>query len=311
MDASKDDGRPADGKGGYADRRKAASLPGLVGVKIKSLRARRSEMEEHIITLTLEGSPEDNGNVRLTDFINELEKFLEVSRRAEEVVSGRETRSIYYKIIGMSHSSPASIKLQACARDANYDIRSSVRREVVTSINQIDNKEDIKDKNRFHLIESLGHLTDPVGKRVKKLYLAWDSKPINLTQEFNARVNLYVVPEETCRSVFRGMLNLIDIHGNRMVFAIFPEIGPNRIQCIFPADLFEGAKKALGRRVEVFGTFHYKVNAHYPHAAEIDKIDILELDDDLPTFDDIIGIDKGLTGGLSSEDYIEKIRHEN
>lgn len=131
---------------------------------------------------------------------------------------------------------------------------------------------------------------------------------IYLNPEFKARVNLFVVPEECCQAIFRGMLDMINIHYEK-IFYLYPEIGPTRIQCSFEVALFETAKSALGKRVEVEGIFKYKIRAPYPYAAEVNKINILPEDHELPTFKDILGIDPDITGGLRSEDYIRKIRY--
>lgn len=95
------------------------------------------------------------------------------------------------------------------------------------------------------------------------------------------------------------------------VFWLYPEIGPTKIQCLFSQDLFERAKMALGRRVEVDGLFRYKVNAPYPHLADVKEMTVFPYESDLPTFDDLFGIDPGITNGLSCEDYIRNIRSEN
>jgi hypothetical protein len=68
---------------------------------------------------------------------------------------------------------------------------------------------------------------------------------------------------------------------------------------------------AVGRRIEIKGMFKYKVNAPYAHLAEVETLDVLPLDDDLPTFVDILGIEPDLTNGLSCEDYIGNLRSEN
>ena len=68
---------------------------------------------------------------------------------------------------------------------------------------------------------------------------------------------------------------------------------------------------ALGMRIEVTGIFKYKVNAPYAHLAEVEDLIVLPLDDELPTFKDLFGIDPEMTNGLSSEDYIRKVRSAN
>ncbi len=264
-------------------------------------------MKDHKITLTFEGT-EEGGHVRLNDFINELNKFINITKKAEEFVSSRFNRSIYYRIVDLKHDSPASLTLEACLKDKKYDIREDIHKEIFYTMDKLQKGEEIPERERFYIVESIRDFSDPIGKHVSKLNVAGNGNVIDISEEFKARANLFTAPEESCHSSFRGMLDIINIHGPEKLFWLYPEIGPTRIQCKFNVDLFEQAKSALGKRVEVQGIFKYKIRAPYPHEAEIDTLDPLPSDEDLPSFKDLMGIDPEITGGLSSEDYIRKIR---
>jgi hypothetical protein len=265
------------------------------------------KMKDHKITLTFEGT-EEGGHIRLNDFLNELSKFIEITRKAEELVSSRVSRSIYYRIVDLKHTSPASLTLEACLKDPNYDIREAIHKEIFSTMDKLQKGEDIREKERFYLVESIRDFSDPIGKHVSKLNVIGNGNVINVSEEFKARAHLFTAPEESCHSTFRGMLDIINIHGPEKLFWLYPEIGPTRIQCKFHAGLFEDAKTALGKRVEVQGLFKYKIRAPYPHEAEVDNLETLPSDHELPTLKDLLGIDPDITGGLSSEDYIRKIR---
>jgi len=267
-------------------------------------------MKDYKITIALCGIDKEGGYIRLGDFIGELQRFAEIARNAEEVVSGKMSNSIYYRIIDLKHSSPASVTIQACVKDPKYDIREATIKEITETMKKLQTGEEIKGHEKFNLVESIRNFAEPVGKRISHVQVVFEKDKVNVDQEFRARVNLYTAPEETAHSSFRGMLDIINIH-NQNAFWLYPEIGPNKIQCTFPDKLFELAKASLGRKVEVTGLFKYKMNAPYPHAAEVDSMVTLPSDDELPTFKDLFKIDPDITGGLSSEDYIRKLRGEN
>jgi hypothetical protein len=268
-------------------------------------------MKNYRITLALDGLDSEGGYIRLNDFIAELGRFVEIARQAEDVVSNKTSRSIYYRIVDLKHSSPASITLEARAKDPKFDIRAAILDEIADTMTKLKSGEEIKGRERFYLIESIKNFADPIGKNISRLNVFFDQNKINLDQEFKARANLYVAPEESCKASFRGMLDIINIHGPEKLFWLYPEIGPHKIQCTFPERLFETAKMALGKRVEIVGLFNYKINAPYPHAAEVDDMSTLPPDAELPNFKDLLGIDPDFTSGLSSEDYIRKIRNED
>lgn len=268
-------------------------------------------MENYKITLEI-GNDTEGKNVRLADFVTELTRFTEVAGHAEEVISGRSTRTIYYRVINLTHSSPASVTLEACVKDPRFDIREGTLKEISNTMTKLKKGEEIKGSDRFDLVDSMRNFSDPVGTKISHLRVIFGGKnEINIDNEFKARAALYVAPEESCESTARGMLDIINIHGHDRVFWLYPEIGPNKIQCIFPDKLFDKARMALGMRVEVTGMFKYKVNAPYAHLAEVEDLIVLPLDDELPTFKDLFGIDPDMTNGLSSEDYIRKIRSAN
>ena len=61
-----------------------------------------------------------------------------------------------------------------------------------------------------------------------------------------------------------------------------------------------------GRRMSVFGTIHYSGPGRISHMEAI-RIRFLRSRNDLPDIDDII--DPDFTGGLKSEDYLERLRN--
>lgn len=268
-------------------------------------------MGSYKITLELCGAEKEERHVRLNDFIAQLTRFMEIARHAEEVTAGRASRSIYYRVTDLKHSSPATVTIEACTRDPKYDIRGATLKEIANTMRKVKMGEEIKGNDRFYLVDSMRSFAEPLGKGISQLNVIFDKEKIGVDQAFKARAILYVSPEESCRATFRGMLDIINIHGGDKVFWLYPEIGPTKIQCTFPEDLFELAKIALGKRVDVKGVFKYRTNAPYPHAADIEGMEVLPPDEELPTFKDLFGIEPEMTGGLSCEDYIRVIRGEN
>jgi len=183
--------------------------------------------------------------------------------------------------------------------------------EISDTMEKLKKGQQIEGNRKFYLIESIRNFTDPVGKRIGGLTVIFGKKIISMDQEFKTRANLYVAPEESCYSTFRGMLDVINVHGPQRIFWLYPDIGPHKIQCIFPNELLELAKMSLGKRVEVEGTFKYKVNAPFPYAADVKSMLTFPPNDELPTFKEMLGIAPDLTLGLSCEDYIRQIRSEN
>ncbi len=275
----------------------------------KLLASGERNMKNYRVTLTIEGDPKEHGDVRLDTFISELARFADVARKAEEVISDKDKQhSIYYRVVNLRRSSPARVTLEACAKDPSYDVREAVHTEIAQTMKRLSTGEEIKGRERFYLIESIRNFVDPIGKKVSTLNVSFDRKIIRLDEKFKARADIYVAPEEIGRSYFTGMLDAINIHGPNRMFYMYPLVGPNKIQCIFPDRLLGGAKKSLGERVKVTGQFRYKLNAPYPHSAEVETIEPFPPEGELPSFIDLFGVEPDLTNGLPSVEYVRRIR---
>ncbi len=162
-------------------------------------------MKEVRITLSFDGMENENGHIRLNDFIAELGRFVEIARQAEEVVAGKKERSVYYRIIDLKHSSPATITLESCLKDPKTDIREQILNEIAETMNSLITGKEIKGSEKFYLVESIRNFAEPIGKNLSRLNLSFNQNKIDLDREFKAKANLYVAPEESCKSSFRGM----------------------------------------------------------------------------------------------------------
>ena len=64
------------------------------------------------ITVTIEGSSKDNGHVRLTDFIKQLEAVRSSLKQTERVVTDSDSPNLYYRIVELTYSSPARVVIE-------------------------------------------------------------------------------------------------------------------------------------------------------------------------------------------------------
>ena len=117
--------------------------------------------------------------------------------------------------------------------------------------------------------------------------------------------------EEEYEGTFRGDLEYMNLHESKNVMRLYPKVGPKIIYCHFPPDLKDKATASMGKRVEIVGIFKYRKGAPYPYKAEVKDIIPFPPDSELPSFYDLLGSNPNITGGLSSEEYLRKIRHDN
>jgi len=104
------------------------------------------------------------------------------------------------------------------------------------------------------------------------------------------------------------VLEAINVHDGANVFRIFPDVGPSRVTCHFPSLLERDAVQAIRRFVEVTGILRYKAAADYPHEIEVRALEVLPLEEDLPSLEDLRGSAPDCTGHLLSEEFVRGLR---
>src|SRR5689334_4738819 len=64
------------------------------------------------ITVQIKGSAEDGGYPRLSEFLQQLEAVKSALKHTERLLSGSEERAVYYRIVELQMSSPATVVLE-------------------------------------------------------------------------------------------------------------------------------------------------------------------------------------------------------
>jgi hypothetical protein len=259
------------------------------------------------ITLVVEGTEAEQGDVRLDIFLAELQRLQSALNRLD-TTAGSGHRNSYFAVVGLSHSSPATVELELRVKKAQRDVRTQVLDHFQRAVRSVESG-DIPDDVDYELLEDLRGLAAPVGRELRAVYVKVDNAVIDFTESFASRVDVHLSDSDTCLSTIEGMLEKINVHAGANVFSIYPDIGPRSIRCKFPAELEDTALAAIKRRVAVSGVAHYRKKSAFPHLVEATHIEIYAPDGDLADFEAIRGRAPGATGELSSEDFIRERRN--
>jgi len=153
-------------------------------------------------------------------------------------------------------------------------------------------------------------MASPVGKTLASVTISSRELDIDITPMFAQKVTRLIESEERYEGIVRGVIEAINLHGDANVFRIYPDIGPTKVTCHFTDELQPRAIAALGYFVEIRGVLKRKTSAAHPYAAEATAIEIFPDEEELPTLSQLRGIEPGLTGELSSEDYVRRLRDD-
>ncbi len=261
-------------------------------------------MKDNQFSITLKGSFNDDEHIRLNEFTNQLEVINTVLRNIDSSIN--KTKSTYYRIINLSHSSPACVVFEAVPfPDTENNSQIIIHRFFEGLQNIIDGI--IPEYYDYKIFESLKKFGS---SNITEILLSYDNKNIDIPKNLSATINELLGPDEIIEDSITGMLEILDIHAREKKFYIYPIIGPKKVICKFSDDLLQQkAKEGIGHYIYVEGEFRYKKMSPFPYVVNVNDIEIYPDEDELPTLSALHGVAPNATGGISSEAFIRRIRN--
>jgi hypothetical protein len=269
-------------------------------------------MPANRITVTLEGDARDSGHVRLNDFIRQLEAVKTALRQTERVFGHSENNSLYYRIVDLSHSSPATVVLEAVETRIDKQKPEETADAVVTdffrALDQITKNGEFPEGFDYPAAEAYREIGGALRGHVSKIVVANTHKSVAIDRRYEEKITKAIGPDERVEGSIAGTLDTIKLH-NTTAFEIFPTIGPKKVSCVFPANLKERVKAGIERYVRVYGQLRYKHWDKFPYAIDASDLEIYPPESELPSLLEIKGMAPDLTGELSTEEFLRKVRN--
>lgn len=258
------------------------------------------------ITLIIEGLPEDDGQVRFAALMTQLQSLsATIAKLDREANNGKP--ALYFRVAEISSASPVRVVIEP----HTLPKQRYTGRAVVESLGRIagalTNGGDLTGLDA-DLLEDIRALARPVGKTVKNATLIFNAHRLDLTPRVSSKVDEALAITDECEGSLEGMLEQINIHLGANTFHIYPEVGPRKVTCHFPARLYDDAVSAVGRKVEIFGTLKYRTGVQYPHLISVGQIEAFPPESDLPDWEDLRGRAPEATGALLSEAFVRELR---
>lgn len=257
------------------------------------------------ITLIIEGLPEDDGQVRLSVFMAQLQNLSATLTKLDKEAHDKATT--YYRIAALSYASPVRVELEPQAIAKNPYFGAVLVDSLQRVTHAIERGGDLSGLDA-DLLEDIRGLTRPVGRTVKSAALVFRGHSFDLTPKILGDVEKALAVDDECPGSIEGMLEQINLHDGANIFHIYPEVGPKKVTCHFPTRLVDDVVAAVGRRVEISGTLRYRAGASFPHQVAVTEIEAYPPEHELPDWDDIRGRAPDATGDLSSEAFVRELR---
>jgi hypothetical protein len=271
----------------------------------------RDKMPSNLVTLTLEGKEEEKGYLRVLDLADEIHHFASALESMDCAMSAERTHSLYLRVIGLRQESPAVIEMEVCTLVPEVDRRAETIDAFIAAMASLQAGGSGKPLNR-EFVKRLRDFAKPIGDSIKTVKISANGSALGITPDLYVAIDQMVSEErpkeEVYRGFIRGVLEYLNIHGTTRTLKVYPDIGPSTVTCHFPDALIDDAVRGIKRYVEIRGMIHLSDTDEFPHAVDVEEIEVFPKEDDLPGFDDLLGIAPDLTGEKLSEEFVRDVR---
>lgn len=263
-------------------------------------------MKSNILKIRLRGAEADSEHVRLQEFIKQLEAVRIALKHTEHLVSDDGKSPINYLITDLTHSSPATVSIEAFD-EFDTDKPSAVISKFIGGIREILFERRAPADFDRQTLEAYKGLTSGLRKHVSEFTIIDGESEVLVPRELEHVIDTVIGPDILSEGVVKGGLEAVNVH-SKQSFVIYPDIGPNRVECNFKKSLFDLVKSALRQHVIVSGTMKYKSMDPFPYAMDVKNIEVCPPDDELPSLWDLRGIARDAFGGSGSVEYVRAVR---
>jgi hypothetical protein len=264
------------------------------------------------ITLKLEGLPEEDGHVRFSDLLDELQALKETLDNVDKMVGQTSGTVLYYRVIDLKHSSPATVvlepRIKPKKRRLPNDAISIRHHRFFQELDAIENRKPVSEDLDTKTLLSFKKLVDGVGRTFLKASISNSVSSIPLTEGLRQKVDILIEKEHRSRGSIAGRLEALNVHKNTNTFWIYPSVGPRKVLCKFQSSDREKVKECIDKIVRVHGVKFFRPNANGPHRIVVDTFEVDPQSN--VSLADIGGIAPRATGDESSVDFMRRHRNE-
>lgn len=271
-----------------------------------------SESDENIaeIEFLMEGFPDDRGHVDFSAFSAQVGKLNEILKRIDKLRPKGTGKKTKYRIVHLSHSSPATIRLQPVLDATELADPDNTINCLMSAMERIASDGKAPHWADRQLLDKIKSLTRPVGHTIYRSSLKFAGKEIALNRQISKAISRVLEGHKTVEGSIKGRVEAINVHGQSRLFYMYPVTGVPRVPCQFPEELRAEALAAIDNLAIVHGRMEYLSGSKSPRMVHVRGIDIVAAPSSLPRLKDLRGLAPDLAGGTDSVDYVRKMRNE-
>lgn len=269
-----------------------------------------ADRNDRTITIQVLGPEAEGADLRLDDFLEQMESVRTAFRETERLVWHRDP-SLYLRIKKLQKSSPAIVMLEAVSDEvderAEAHYASYVVRSLTTNLRIISKKKRLPARIDMPTLESYRELAVPLERHKLEIQIRAGNNSVVLNRGFRELLEQVIGRDEFSYGSISGTIEELNVHGENR-FRLYPIVGPSRVIGHFRSRDRKRFTGAMDKYVTVYGRLRYKTWEKYPHEILADDINIH--DTEVPTLKDLKGVSPGATGDLTTQEYLDDLRDE-
>jgi hypothetical protein len=259
------------------------------------------------IIIEMKGMLADEGQVRAEDFVTEITAIIEALKQTDRIVSKKEEPTVSYRIVDVGHSN-LKVALGLFPINIQEDYSDELGKMFLTTIENIVQKEKPPPEFDYDALEAYKNIGKKIDRGFSYLALSANGYHCDIPQAFSTNIQIIQGPDEVAQGSLSGRIEAINFHSPPYRFTLYPIVGPQSVRCNFPPKKKIEAISAIDKYVTVFGTIKYRYKSMYPYQIDVAFIEINPTSDELPKLSDLKGIAPNITGGLTSEEFVRRLR---
>ncbi|WP_230959441.1 hypothetical protein, partial [Erythrobacter donghaensis] len=248
------------------------------------------------VSVVITPAGEDKARLSASDFIRQVDALRELI-----VLSGISQGSTP-QITRLEMNSPALVVFEADANSARFN-------RFFADIAQVAHDGTAPQLLNRGAFDVLKEFSAPVGRGITDARIRCGDFEIIIDIAARKRIESVFGNDDSSEGTIDGMLEAINVHGKKNVFALYPVVGAKRVTCIFEDNLLHKVRPALGKYVEIKGELKYRWREKFPYEAFALDLSILPEWDDQPSFEEILGMAPGAANGMPAEEFTRLQRH--
>jgi len=234
-----------------------------------------------------------------------LESALEMLRSLEEDFAPRGSE-VRWEIVRASMQSPLTLTFRPSVRGKPAKgIGNRIAKACVSGIEEMEKEPTLPKHFKEETLDAVQKLIKTVNDDGGKVTLSSNGKKVSPGGEVVRNIHSVIerVRRYTDYGTIEGELQTVSVRG-REHFLIYETFTDNKVTCSVTQEQFQQWMHLLGKRVAITGPIRYQ--NHKPQTVNVEEVRVLRSSSELPQLADIPPID--ITSGLSSEDYVRRMR---